>query len=135
MTIAVHVIEEKIKLEDLVAKATTSECGAVLSFLGVVRDHADGKSVESIDYSCYREMAQKELLKVVEKSVAACGVAHAFVLHRIGRLAVGEASLGLVVASPHRRESFECGLMIIDELKKTVPIWKKEFGVDGSYWV
>ena len=135
MAIIVRVIDEKIELDELVAEATTSECGAVLSFLGVVRDHADGKAVKSIDYTCYREMAEKELRKVVEESAKSCGVSHAFVVHRVGHLAVGEASLGLVVASPHRRESFDCGLMIIDELKKSVPIWKKEFGVDGSHWV
>lgn len=135
MTRIVKVGRDEINLDDLVRDLTRPECGAVLTFLGVVRDHADGKDVSAIDYTCYEEMAEKELDRVVERTMAKHGVPHAAVLHRVGHLEVGEASLGVVVASPHRKEAFACGLEIIDELKKTVPIWKKEFGPDGSHWV
>ncbi|MEZ6195272.1 MAG: molybdenum cofactor biosynthesis protein MoaE [Planctomycetota bacterium] len=135
MTTIVRVSEDPVVLDDLVAEFTRPECGAVLTFLGVVRDHADGKQVASIDYTCYAEMAEKELRRVVETVQARHGVPHVAVLHRVGHLAVGEASLGVVCASPHRRETFACGLEIIDEMKKTVPIWKKEIGPDGSHWV
>lgn len=135
MTRIVRVIREEISLDGLVRDLTRPECGAVLTFLGVVRDHADGKDVSSIDYTCYEEMAEKELTRVVERAMEKHRVPHAAVLHRIGHLGVGDASLGVVVASPHRKEAFACGLDIIDELKKTVPIWKKEFGPDGSHWV
>ena len=135
MTRIVRVIREEIRLDDLVRELTKPECGAVLTFLGVVRDHADGKDVSAIDYTCYEEMAEKELDRVVARVMEETGVPHVAILHRIGRLEVGEASLGVVVASPHRKEAFACGLQIIDEMKKTVPIWKKEFGPDGSHWV
>lgn len=134
-TTIVRIVEDEIDLTPVIADLTRPECGAVLSFLGVVRDHADGKSVESIEYTSYAEMAEKELRRVVEDAQQALGVPHVAVIHRVGHLAVGVASLGVVVASPHRKEAFACGLRIIDEMKKTVPIWKKEFGPDGSHWV
>ena len=135
MTRIIKVQREPIELDAIVGELSRPDCGAVLSFLGLVRDHAGGREVESIDYSCYEEMAAKELDRVVARCQERHGVAHAAVVHRIGLLAVGEASLGLVVASPHRREAFACGLDIIDEMKKTVPIWKREFGPDGASWV
>lgn len=135
MTRIVKVQKDEIRLDELVRDLTHPECGAVLTFLGVVRDHAEGKSVEKIDYSCYEAMAERELDRVVERTMVKHGVPHAALIHRIGMLAVGEASLGVVVSSPHRREAFACGLEIIDELKKTVPIWKREFGPDGASWV
>ena len=132
----VKVQEERIALDELVAEFTQPDCGAVLTFLGVVRDHAAGKpEVEKIDYSCYEEMATKELERVVSACMERHGVPNVAVLHRVGMLAVGEASLGVVVSSPHRKEAFACGLEIIDEMKKTVPIWKREFGPDGAEWV
>lgn len=134
-TTLVRIVEDEIDVQPLMEELTHPECGAVLSFLGVVRDHADGKSVQSIEYTSYAEMAEKELRRVVEEAQEALGVPHVAVIHRIGHLAVGEASLGVVCASPHRKEAFACGLQIIDEMKKTVPIWKKEFGTDGSHWV
>ncbi len=131
----IQVTRDKIDVTDLVAQLTKPDCGAILTFLGVVRDHADGHSVEEIDYTCYEEMATKELASVARKSMMKHGVKHVAVVHRIGLLKVGEASLGLVVASPHRVEGFACAQMLIDEMKKTVPIWKKEFGPDGTHWV
>ena len=104
-------------------------------FLGVVRDHADGRSVEAIDYTCYEGMAEQELESVVQHCMERHPVKHVHLIHRIGRLVVGEASLGIVVASSHRREAFDCASEIIDELKKSVPIWKREFGPDSTTWV
>ena len=135
MALTVRITREEIALEALADEVTSADCGAVLTFLGVVRDHADGRDVESIDYTCYEGMAEKELAKVVEACMERYPVRHVAIVHRIGRLAVGVASLGLAIASPHRREAFDCGLAIIDELKKTVPIWKREIGPDGASWV
>ncbi len=131
----IQITSEKIDVSEHVAALTKPDCGAVLTFLGVVRDHGDGHAVEEIDYSCYEEMAAKELAKVARVSMMKHGVEHVAVVHRVGLLKVGEASLGLVVASPHRVEGFACAQMLIDEMKKTVPIWKKEFGPDGTNWV
>ena len=131
----VTVTRDEIDLTDLVRTLTTSDCGAVLTFLGVVRDHAGGRRVASIEYTAYEEMAESELRAVVDRVADEHRVENVAVVHRIGHLEVGETSLGVVVASPHRREAFGCGLAIIDELKKTVPVWKKEIGPDGSHWV
>ncbi len=131
----IQITSEKIDVSEHVAALTKPDCGAVLTFLGVVRDHGDGHAVEAIDYSCYEEMAAKELAKVARVSMMKHGVEHVAVVHRVGLLNVGDASLGLVVASPHRVEGFACAQMLIDEMKKTVPIWKKEFGPDGTNWV
>jgi molybdopterin synthase catalytic subunit len=131
----IQVTTDEIDMRELTAQLTKPDCGAVLTFLGVVRDHADGHAVEEIDYTCYEEMAAKELANVARQSMIKHDVEHVAVVHRIGILKVGEASLGVVVASPHRVEGFACAQMLIDEMKKTVPIWKKEFGPDGTNWV
>lgn len=131
----VELTRDPICMDAHTAELSRPDCGAVLVFLGLVRDHASGKSVEAIDYTCYDAMVEKELKVVVDQASEATGVKNIVVVHRVGKLFVGEASLGIVVASPHRVESFRCAEMIIDEIKKTVPIWKKEFGTDGSTWV
>ena len=135
MTSHVEIVRDPIDLQPWTDRLTTPECGAVSSFLGVVRNEAGGRAVQAIEYTCYEDMATKELEDVVRRATAKHNVAHAAVVHRVGRLAVGEASLGVVVAAGHRREAILCVLEIIDELKKSVPIWKKEFGPDGSWWV
>ncbi|HGY92950.1 MAG TPA: molybdenum cofactor biosynthesis protein MoaE [Planctomycetes bacterium] len=130
----VEVGTEPIDLEAIEKNFSTPECGAVLTFRGIVRDHADGHVTDAIDYTCYDAMAKKELDAVVDRCLEAHPVSHVAVLHRTGVLEVGEASLGIVVASPHRAEAFACAAMIIDEIKKTVPIWKHEIGPDGKRW-
>jgi molybdopterin synthase catalytic subunit len=132
---AVLITREPIVLDEWVRKLTLPQCGAVATFLGVVRDHADGRAVESIEYTAYEGMAEQELATVVRRVAEAHAVAGAVVVHRLGHLAVGEASLGVVVSSAHRREALACTLEIIDELKRTVPIWKRERGPDGTTWV
>ena len=134
MSVTVRIQNEAIDMEPLVRELTTPDCGAVLVFHGVVRDQDGGRPVEAIDYSSYAGMAESELGKVAQVCAERHAVSHVAVVHRLGRLRVGEASLGLVVAAPHRRPAFECGLEIIDEMKKSVPIWKKEIGPDGSQW-
>lgn len=131
----VRITREPIVLEPLIREVSRPDCGAVASFLGLVRDHAENRRTASIEYTAYEEMAEKELLKVVRTVADRFGAAAAIVVHRLGHLVVGEASLGVVVASGHRREAVHCMLEIIDEMKKTVPIWKKEFGPDGTTWV
>lgn len=111
------------------------DCGAVLVFWGVVRNHHQGKAVSHIDYHCYREMAERELRAVAEEAASAHGLDRLAVVHRIGEVAVGEASLLVVAASRHRKPAFDGILSLVDELKKRVPIWKKEYGPDGSHWV
>lgn len=111
-------------------------CGALVQFEGIVRDHNEGQRVVGIEYECFWEMAERELEKILKEAKKRWSVHEVFIAHRIGRLAVKEVSLVLFVLSPHRREAFEASQYIIDELKKRVPIWKKEFYEDGkSDWI
>ncbi len=108
--------------------------GAVLVFHGLVRDHHEGHAVEHVEYHAYVAMAERELLAVCSEVGARHGVVDVAVLHRTGKVAVGEASLIVAIGSPHRQEAFTAGLELIDTLKARVPIWKKEFGPGGARW-
>lgn len=109
--------------------------GACVVFEGVVREQHEGKAVESIFYDAYRPMAEREIEKIrleVEREFPSVA---AGVLHRLGHLAVGEVSIAIVATSPHRAEAFAACRMMIDRIKETVPIWKKERGPDGEEWL
>jgi molybdopterin synthase catalytic subunit len=128
--------EEPIDLGPLVAWATTPNCGAVVAFLGVVRDHAEGRDdVVALTYEAYEEPARRRLAEVVaalrQEWPAIDRVA---VVHRVGRLALSETAVAVVVSSPHRAEAFAAGSACIDRVKDSVPIWKKEHWSDGSDW-
>ena len=109
--------------------------GAYVLFEGVVRDHNEGKRVESIEYDAYRPMAAKEMARVVDDVRRAFPDVAVAVIHRLGHLVIGDASIAIVCASPHRAEAFDACRMVIDHIKQTVPIWKKERGPDGEEWV
>ncbi len=126
---------DPIDSASLVREVTRSSDGAVIVFEGVVRDHNEGKSVESIVYEAYLPMAEKEMAGVIESVRAEFpGVAVA-VVHRLGHLVVGDASIAIACASPHRAEAFAACRAVIDRIKHTVPIWKKERGPGGEEWV
>jgi molybdopterin synthase catalytic subunit len=108
--------------------------GAYVLFEGVVRNHHDGKAVESILYEAYRPMAEKEIAKIVDEVRGAHADVAIAVVHRLGHLIVGDTSIAIVAASPHRAESFAACRAIIDRIKETVPIWKKERGPGGEEW-
>ena len=99
--------------------------GAVVDFWGVVRLFEDGREIEGIDYEAHREMAEHQLKRIAEQAAERFGLMRVIVHHRIGFIAVGEPSLFLRVASPHRSEGFRASQWIVDELKKNVPIWKQ----------
>ncbi|HKR63735.1 MAG TPA: molybdenum cofactor biosynthesis protein MoaE [Thermoanaerobaculia bacterium] len=129
-----YLTEQPIDPKTVIARVLRRSDGAYVLFEGVVRDHHDGKAVESIFYDAYRPMAEKEIDKIVREVEAQfAGVAVA-VLHRLGQLVVGDSSIAIVAASPHRGEAFAAARMMIDRIKETVPIWKKERGPDGEEW-
>lgn len=130
-----YLTDEAIDPRALVASVMRRSDGAYVLFEGVVRDHHEGKAVESIFYDAYRPMAEKELEKIVREIEAEYPDVALAVVHRLGHLIVGEASIAIVAASPHRREAFEACRMMIDRIKETVPIWKKERGPNGEEWV
>jgi molybdopterin synthase catalytic subunit len=101
----------------------------------VVRDNARGKQVRYLEYDVYEEMAQQQIQQIIAEAEQRWGAQRVAVAHRFGRLEIGEASVIIVVASPHRAEAFEVCRYIIDTLKNTVPIWKKEVATNGEEWV
>ena len=129
------VTPEPLSLDEAYAAVRRPECGAVAVFVGTVRDHHDGKKVLSISYSAYAEMAQKEFQKIAQEARERWKIGAIYIAHRIGKLAIGEASVIVAVSSAHRAEAFEACRYAIETLKKMAPIWKEEFTETGSAWV
>jgi molybdopterin synthase catalytic subunit len=125
---------EAIPAEALVAAAKQGSDGAVVVFDGIVRDNTRGRRTLYLDYEAYEEMATKQIAELAEQAVERFGVRGITLVHRLGRLEIGETSVLIVVASAHRGAAFEANRWLIDTLKKTVPIWKKETFVDGTVW-
>lgn len=119
----------------LVASVMRQSDGAYVLFEGVVRNHHEGRAVESIFYDAYRPMAEKEIDTIVRDVRSQFPDVVLAVVHRLGHLVVGDASIAIVAASPHRAEAFAACRLVIDRIKETVPIWKKERGPDGEEWV
>jgi len=131
----IAIVHERIRLEDLVKQLSRSEDGAVVTFEGIVRDNTQGRNTKHLEYEAYEPMAMKKMLSISETIHEKWPVSHVGIVHRLGRLEIGEASVIIVVTSPHRQAGFEACRYAIDTLKKTVPIWKKEFFEDGEIWV
>ena len=123
-----------IDAEGLVAAAKQGEDGAVVVFDGIVRNNTRGRQTLHLDYEAYEEMAEKKMREIAIEARTKFGVRHVTIVHRLGRLAVGETTVLIVVASAHRAAAFEGCRWLIDTLKKTVPIWKKETFADGVVW-
>ena len=109
--------------------------GAVVTFLGATRDNFEGKRVLKLEYEAFEEMALKKLEEIRQETMAEFGIEDIAIAHRIGPVEIGEISLVVAVASPHRKEAFFACHKLVDRLKETVPIWKKEVYEDGSRWV
>ena len=130
-----YLTDDPIDPQPLIRSVVRRSDGAYVLFEGIVRDHHEGKAVESIFYDCYRPMAEKEMetiVREVEREQPDVAIA---VVHRLGHLLVGESSIAIVCSSPHRAEAFAACRAMIDRIKKTVPIWKKERGPGGEEWV
>jgi molybdopterin synthase catalytic subunit len=110
--------------------------GAALLFWGVVRRENDGRAVSSLEYSAYAPMAEREMLRIADEARERFGTGAIHVVHRVGLLQIGEASVAIAVASPHRAEAYEASRYVIEQLKQRVPVWKREGYVDGETgWV
>jgi|SRR5579859_174098 len=123
-----------IDADKSVASAKRGEDGAVVVFDGIVRNHTRNRQTLYLDYEAYEEMALKQMDSLSRDAIARFGVRHITLVHRLGRLNIGETSVLIVVASAHRGQAFEACRWVIDTLKKTVPIWKKETFADGVVW-
>lgn len=131
----ISITRERLDRDALVAAVSHASVGGIVVFEGVVRDNARGKQVRYLEYDVYPEMAVQQIGEIVAEAGRRWGVERVAVAHRVGRLEIGEASVIIVVASPHRGEAFEACRYIIDTLKTTVPIWKKEVATNGEEWV
>lgn len=130
----ISLTREVIDAEGLVRAAKQGEDGAVLVFDGIVRNNSRGRQTLYLDYEAYEEMALKQMNELAGEAVKRFGIRDVAIVHRLGRLQVGETSVLIVVASAHRAQAYEASRWLIDTLKKTVPIWKKETFVDGAVW-
>jgi molybdopterin synthase catalytic subunit len=125
---------EVIDTEKLVAAAKRGEDGAVVVFDGIVRNNTRGRRTLYLDYEAYEEMALKQMKELAEQALSKYAVRHVTIVHRLGHLEIGESSVLVVVASGHRGAAFDASRWVIDTLKQTVPIWKKETFIDGTVW-
>jgi len=129
-----RVTDEEIRLPELIDEVRGEEVGAIVTFLGTVRQHSRGREVQHLEYEAYPEMAERKLEEIGREMQERWGV-RAAIVQRVGHLEVGEASAAIAVAAPHRREAFEATRYAIDRLKEMVPIWKKEFHEGGEEWI
>jgi molybdopterin synthase catalytic subunit len=133
--IEVRVTAEEIGARDAEGFASASD-GAVVTFLGVVRDSTEGKPVSALSYEAYEEMARKQMREIADEARRRWKVGSVLMVHRTGELKIGEVSVVVAVAAPHRGEAFDACEFCIDALKTTAAIWKKEMFSDGtSAWV
>jgi molybdopterin synthase catalytic subunit len=132
--VAVALTRERIDAEKIVAEIKSGEDGAVVVFDGIVRNHTRGRPTLHLDYEAYEEMAVREMRELARKARDRFAVRQVTIVHRLGRLEIGETSVLIVVASAHRSAAFEACRWLIDTLKQTVPIWKKEAFADGAVW-
>jgi molybdopterin synthase catalytic subunit len=120
----------------VLAQVSSNDAGAVVLFLGTTREFTKGKQTASLDYECYPEMAEAKLAELEATAREKWPLVHVSIVHRLGRLGLGEASIAIGVSSPHRQAAFEAGKWLIDTIKEDVPIWKQENWADGtSEWV
>jgi MoaE-MoaD fusion protein len=133
-TLHAAIVRERIDTRTVLDAIKKPEDGAALIFEGVVRNQTRGRQTLYLEYEAYEVMALKQMEALAGQALERFGVRDVALVHRLGRLEIGEASVLIVVASAHRAEAFEACRWLIDTLKKTVPIWKKEFFVDGAVW-
>lgn len=124
-----------IEIGTLIHAVSEPSRGGIATFLGLVRDHQDGRGVLRLEYSAYETMADAESERIVSEAEGRWPVRVAL-LHRLGELAIGDVAIGVAVAAAHRVQAFEACRFVVEEMKQRVPIWKKEFYADGTMaWV
>jgi molybdopterin synthase catalytic subunit len=130
----IALVRDAIVTEDLLRDFSAGPDGAVVTFAGVVRDNSRGRRTLFLDYEAYEDMALAQMRELARQTIAEHGARDVVLVHRLGRLEVGEISVFLAVASAHRAQAFAASRWLIDTLKRTVPIWKKEHFEDGAVW-
>jgi molybdopterin synthase catalytic subunit len=132
----IRLTTDKIDHAALTESVRRDECGAVVTFLGTVRELTNGRVTAALDYEAYGAMAEKKLAEIEQETRARWPAADMAIVHRLGHLEVGAVSVAVAVSCPHRAQAFEACRFAIERLKEKVPIWKKENWADGtSEWV
>jgi MoaE-MoaD fusion protein len=126
---------EPIQTATITRELLRGEDGAVVNFEGVVRNNTKGRATKFLDYECYEAMAVKTLAEIGREIAGSFAVGRIAMVHRLGRMEIGETSVAVIVTAPHRKPAFEAALEGINRLKRLVPIWKKEHFADGEVWV
>jgi len=124
-----------LSVANAVSAVTKRTCGAVVTFTGVVREFSRGKQVLYLEYEAYPEMAIAKMRQIEQEVREKWEIEHLLIHHRMGRVEIGEASVVIAVAAPHRRQALEACAYAIERLKQIVPVWKKEVSPDGSFWI
>lgn len=132
----VKLTREPIELEPLFAFVSSSQAGAIVSFVGTVREFSHGKKVKALTYEAYEPMAEKELQRIADEMMERWQLCKVAIVHRVGELEVGEVAVAIFVSAPHRANAFEAARYAIERIKEIVPIWKREHFADGTVqWV
>jgi len=131
----INLTNEKLEISKYINSEFGTTDGSEVIFLGITRDNNFDRSVEKLFYESYKDMAVKEVEKIIYKIFENWEISYINIVHRLGVVLPSELSMILSVKSKHRKESFEASQFFVDELKKTVPIWKKEFFEDGTVWI
>ena len=126
---------ETLDAESVTKLVKSTDNGGVVTFEGTTRGETNGRKVVRLEYEAYPEMAEKTFQQIFDEVLGRWGISNVAVAHRIGRLELGETSLLVAVAAPHRAEAFSITMYVVERIKEIVPIWKKEFFEDGSVWV
>ncbi len=131
-----RITESEISLDEVRKAVAHPGAGGICIFHGVVRDHADGKSVSRLDYEAHESLAEKEMMRVLERVVVEHPGVRLAAVHRVGQLSIGDVAVCVAASAAHREDAFVACRKAIDRIKETVPLWKKEWGSDGgAHWV
>ena len=132
----IQLTNSQIDVPSLLTHVQSPLAGAVVLFLGATRELTAGRRTESLDYECYPEMAERKLAELEATARQRWPLTESAIVHRLGHVPIGEASVAIAVSSPHRQAAFDAGQWLIDTLKQVVPIWKREHWADGTTeWV
>lgn len=126
---------ESLNIGEIARRVVPSNCGAIVTLDGFVRQWTKGKETLYLEYEAYQPMALKEMEKLIKSAKEQFEIENVGIVHRLGKLEIGETSVVISVAAPHRRAAFAACEWLIKELKRTVPIWKKEYFVGGDVWI
>ncbi len=131
----IELTTDPIDITAVARRVVPPECGATVTLDGYVRQFTRGRETRYLEYEAYEPMAIKEMEKLIDAAKQQFEIANVSIVHRLGKLEIGETSVVISVAAPHRKPAFAACEWLIRELKRTVPIWKKEVYADGEHWV